>query len=154
MRNVRFGVATIVLATVFAFVSSAYAGPYSDDLSKCLVSSTTNEEKGTLVKWIFSIAALHPAVSSVSAVTDQQRTDLNKATASLFETLLTDRCKKETKDAVKYEGTNTIQEAFGVLGQAAMMELFTNDAVAGGLQEFAQYVDEKKLSPVLKTSKE
>ena len=84
---------------------------------KCLVSSTTNEEKGTLVKWIFSIAALHPAVSSVSAVTDVERTELNKATASLFETVLADRCKKQTKDAVKYEGTNTIQEAFGVLGQ-------------------------------------
>jgi hypothetical protein len=154
MRRMRIDVVLVALVVAFGFVHGAFAGPYSDDLSKCLVGATTNEEKGTLVKWIFSIAALHPAVSSVSAVNDKQRTDLNKATASLFETLLADRCKKQTQDAVKYEGTNTIQEAFGVLGQAAMMELFTNDAVAGGLQEFAQYVDEKKLSTVLKTSKE
>src|SRR5262245_59821896 len=151
MRRIRCSVAVVTLALG---VSSAVAGPYSDDLSKCLVSSTTNEEKGTLVKWIFSIAALHPAVSSVSSVTDKQRVDLNKSTAALFETLLADRCKKQTRDAVKYEGTNTIQESFGVLGQAAMMELFTNEAVANGLQEFANYVDEKKLAPVLKASKD
>ena len=34
-----------------------------------------------------------------------------------------------------------------------MMELFTNEAVSNGLQEFGNYVDEKKLDPVLKASK-
>jgi hypothetical protein len=152
MRRMRVDVVLVALVVVLGFARGAFAGPYSDDLSKCLVGSTTNEEKGTLVKWIFSIAALHPAVSSVSAVDATQRTDLNKATASLFETLLTDRCKKQARDAVKYEGTNTIEEAFGVLGQAAMMELFTNEQVSSGLQEFASHVDVEKLNPVLKAS--
>lgn len=50
-------------------VGSAHAGPYSDDLGKCLVASTTAADKGALVKWMFATAALHPAVKSVASVT-------------------------------------------------------------------------------------
>ena len=140
--------AALLLATILG-AASANAGPYADEMGKCLVKSTTTEEKALLVKWIFSVAALHPNVSSVSSVTGEQRTELAKGVASMFEALLTKTCKTQTMEALRYEGSSTIQTSFGVLGQAAMMELFSNPAVRDGIGEFAKYVDGKKLQDAL-----
>ena len=131
-------------------MSQVQAGVYTDDLSKCLVRATTDQQKATLVQWIFGIAALHPTVKPLSSVTDSQRTQLNKDVAALFMTLLTDSCRKETQDAVKYEGPAAIQASFGVLGQVAMTSLFSNQDVNTGLGAFAQYLDKAKLDAVLK----
>ena len=108
----KIGAALILVAALAGLSGNAAAGPYSDDLAKCLVSSTSTEDKSTLVKWVFSIASLHPALGSVSAVTASQRTQTDKAVAALFEALLTDRCKKQTQQAVRYEGEKTIGTAF------------------------------------------
>jgi hypothetical protein len=141
--------ALIILVVSAVSVTQLSSGPYSDEVGKCLVGATTTEEKEFLVKWIFSIAALHPSVSQISNVTDAQRTAFSKTTAALFESLLTDRCKAKVVDAVKYEGSGTIEAAFTVLGQAAMMEMFSNAEVAKGLQEYASYLDEAKFEQLL-----
>lgn len=128
---------------------TAHAGPYSDDLAKCLVKSTTADDKGTLVRWIFGIAALHPQVANVSAISDAQRVELNKKVAGLFESLLTERCRAETLEAVRYEGASTIEASFGILGEAAMTEMFSDGSVNEGLGEFTRYLNEEKLMSVL-----
>ena len=151
----RIGAALLFAAALAGLSEKAAAGPYSDDLAKCLVSSTSAEDKSTLVKWVFSIASLHPALGSVTAVTASQRTHTDKEVAALFEALLTDRCKKQTVQAVRYEGEKTIGTAFEVLGQAAMMELFADPAVAKGLGAFTEHLDQKKLESLLgKTAQE
>lgn len=138
---------------VLMMCANAQAGVYADDLAKCLVKATTADDKGALVRWIFSIAALHPQVKDVASVTDAQRVELNKSIASLFESLLTERCRAETKEAVRYEGTSTIEASFGILGQAAMTELFSDQGVAVGLGEFGKYLDENKLREALTVAK-
>jgi len=145
----KIGAALILAAALAGLSGKAVAGPYSDDLAKCLVSSTSADDKSTLVKWVFSIASLHPALGSVSAVTASQRTQTDKDVAALFEALLTQRCKKQTQEAVRYEGETTIGTAFEVLGQAAMMELFADPAVAKGLGSFTEHMDPKKLDRIL-----
>ena len=147
MRTV--GAALLFTAALASVCEKAAAGPYADDLSRCLVSATSPEDKNTLVKWVFSIASLHPALGSVSAVTSAQRTHMDREVAALFEALLTERCKKQTQSAVRYEGEKTIGTAFEVLGQAAMMELFSDAAVANGLGAFAEHLDQKKLESLL-----
>ena len=149
-------VAALLFTAVLAGGSERVAaGPYADDLSRCLVSATSAEDKSTLVKWVFSIASLHPALGSVSAVTGTQRAQTDREVAALFEALLTERCKKQTQSAVRYEGEKTIGTAFEVLGQAAMMELFSDPAVAKGLGAFTEHLDQKKLDSLLgKTAQE
>lgn len=139
----------ILSAVALLLASSAVqAGPYTDDLSKCLVRSTTEQQKAVLVEWVFAIAALHPTVKPLSSVSDTKRTELNKSVAALFTTLLTDSCRQETHDAVKYEGTGAIQTSFALLGQVAMTDLFSNPSVAQGLGAFAQYLDKAKFDSV------
>ena len=145
----KFGAALLTAVVLGGAVSGAAAGPYADELGKCLVTSTSTEDKSTLVKWIFAMAALHPAVRSVSAVNDRQRANLDKAMGNLFEELLADRCRTQTQEAVRYEGDKTIGTAFEVLGQAAMTELFSDATVAEGLGEFAKHIDQKKMEELL-----
>jgi hypothetical protein len=150
----RIGVALLFTATLAGVSGKTAAGPYADDLSRCLVSATSAEDKNTLVKWVFSIASLHPALGSVSAVTGSQRSQMDREVAALFEALLTDRCKKQTQSALRYEGEKTIGTAFEVLGQAAMMELFSDPAVAKGLGAFTAHLDQKKLEALLGKTQE
>lgn len=138
-RWIAFAVAICVPTPLFA------AGPYTDELSKCLVRSTTEADKTLLVRWMFATAALHPEVKSLATVTANQRTELNKKMAGLLEKLLTQTCLSEAQQAVRYEGQSTIEAGFTVLGQVAGRELFANSAVAAGLADLDKYVDKEKL---------
>lgn len=151
MNRNRLAAFAAVCALSLTGMSPARAGIYGDDLSKCLVRSTTDQQKATLVEWVFAIAALHPSVKPLSSVSEAQRTALNKSVAGLFTTLLTDTCRKETQDAVKYEGPAAIQASFAVLGQVAMTNLFADPGVAQGMSAFAQYLDKAKFEEVMKT---
>ena len=128
----------------------AYAGPYSDDLAKCLVESTTADDKNALVKWMFVTAALHPAVESVASVSTAERADSNRSTARLFERLLTDACHVQTRQAIKYEGSAALQTGFQILGQVAARELFADPSVASGLGDLEKHLDADKLRRSLK----
>jgi hypothetical protein len=147
MRIWRISCPIALVAVAFVLLTSprASAGPYGDTLGKCLVEATTAAEKATLVRWMFATMALHPDVQSISAVTPEQRTGLTKQTAELFQRLLTETCRTQAREAVRYEGASTLQSSFSLLGQVAVRELFANPKVAAGLAELSKYVDEKKL---------
>jgi hypothetical protein len=149
MKHIK--VAAIGAAFSFALLvsHSVLAGPYSDEMAKCLVTSTSEADKNFLVKWMFAAAALHPAVKSISSVSDKQRNELNVKTAKLFERLLTESCKSQVKQAIKYEGQSTIESAFQVLGQVAARGLFSDPSVAGFIAQLGNHVDSKKMESVL-----
>ena len=126
---------TTAIGAVFALVllaaQSATAGPYSDEMAKCLVASTSEADKNFLVKWMFAAAALHPAVKSISSISDAQRNELN------------------VKTAIKYEGQSTIESAFQVLGQVAARGLFSDPNVNGFIAQLGNHIDPKKMESVL-----
>jgi hypothetical protein len=136
-------------ATLCAAVGPAVAGPYSDTLARCLVRSTTSEDKSSLVQWMFVTAALHPDVRRLSSATASDRVTLNKRVAKLFETLLTESCLAEAKEVLKYEGRSTMETSFTVLGKVATRELFSHSAVAAGMAELDKNFDEKKFQSAL-----
>lgn len=123
----------------------AHAGPYSDELGRCLVASTTTADKNALVKWMFATVSLHPAVKSIASVTPAERAGFNRDTARLFERLVTESCKAPTRQALKYEGPAALQVAFQFLGQVAARELFADPAVAGGMSDLERHFDKQKL---------
>ena len=126
-----------------------HAGPYSDDLAKCLVESTTTADKNALVKWMFAMAALHPAVKSIASITEAERTQSSRNTAQLFERLLTESCRTQTRQAVKYEGAAALQTGFQLLGQVAARELFADPSVARGLADLENHIDSQKMKQAL-----
>lgn len=135
----------IVLSICLAASAASHAGVYSDDLSRCLVESTTEQDKTMLVKWMFTAMALHPEVVAMSDVTYQQRDAANKAAAQMIVSLMTEACLTPAKKAVQYEGPLAIQQAFTILGQVAGQELFSNPNVAQGLADFEKHMDANKL---------
>ncbi|MDP3700876.1 MAG: hypothetical protein Q8R72_08215 [Hylemonella sp.] len=141
-------IATLAAASFLGAVP-AIAGPYSDDLAKCLVRSTGDAEKRTLVKWIFAAVALHPEVADIASVTPAQRTEMTRNTAKIFEKLLADSCRAEVQQAVQYEGPQTIGSSFQVLGQVAARELFSNPNVAANMADLGKYIDQKRIADVM-----
>jgi hypothetical protein len=140
--------AAIALASALACagMSPAHAGPYADDMAKCLVRSTSAADRTDFVRWFFAAAASHPAVQSLAAVTPEQREAANKSTAALFQRLLTESCRNEVQQAVKYEGPQTIGSSFQVFGEVAGRELFTDPSVTQAMGGFEKYFDKQKLN--------
>ena len=72
MRILKPRLISMASAVAMSLAISAQAGPYTDDLSKCLVNSTTESDRMALVQWIFSAAASHPAVKSIVSISEEQ----------------------------------------------------------------------------------
>ena len=64
---------------------------------------------------------------------------------ALFQRLLTESCRSEVQQAVKYEGPLMIRQAFTVLGQASVGELISAPEVRDGMRGLNKYVDQQKL---------
>jgi len=135
----------IALFVLCGGVSTAHAGLYTDDMSRCLVEATSKEDKATLVRWIFVALSQNPSISSLSTATAADIDKYNAAVGALFMRLLTDACVDKTKKAIKYEGPAAIQASFEVLGRVASSELFSDPKVSAVMAGLEKYVDTKKL---------
>lgn len=152
MKQVAATVAAVVLLAS-SILRPAVAGPYGDDLSKCLVKSTSSEDKSQLVEWIFFSIALNPRVAALTSIPDTKRDEANAKTGELFTRLIADSCKVETQQAVMYEGTAAISGAFQLLGQVAAQEIFADPAVVKGTEAFTKYIDSDRIEKALGASK-
>lgn len=139
----------LLLVTLVWVPKLATAGPFADDMAKCLVNSTSAEDRTLLVKWIFSVIALHPDLSAMSAVSPKQRDEISKNAGALFQRLLLESCRSQTKQALQSEGPQTVQYAFQVLGQVASRGLFSDSHVLEGTKDLAKYVDEQKINELM-----
>jgi hypothetical protein len=146
MKTRKLVVVAITSALTYFSVVPAQAGPYADDMAKCLVRSTTAADRTSFVRWFFAAAASHPAVQSLASVSAEQRDEANKSTAALFQKLLTESCRTEVQQAVKYEGRQTIGSSFQVFGEVAGRELFTDPSVTQAMGGFEKYFDKQKLN--------
>ena len=145
---------SLVIIGVICFMNpGAQAGMYTDDLSRCLVESTTSSEKMDLVKWMFIAMSLHPAVKSIASVSPEQVEDSTKTIAELFGKLVTVTCKEQAVKALKYEGQNSMETSFQVLGGVAARELFSDPDVAAGIAGVEKYLDAEKINKALGTAK-
>lgn len=144
---------TAVLVSFVAFLvlgSPARAGVYTDDLAKCLVKSTSADDKKSLIFWVFSGMALHPDVRAYANISDARRSQGDKQVATLLQRVLTQDCRTETVASLKYEGAQAIESAFSVLGQVAMRGLMTDPDVAKGMASVGANLDEAKLEDLMK----
>jgi hypothetical protein len=147
-------VAACCLAILAQFgAANAVAGPFGDDMAKCMVRATSPEDRAMVVQWIFAFIALHPDVRQLASITDEKRDALNKRMAALTMSLLTEHCAEETREAIKIEGMEVLKTSFGVLGRVAVQDLFAHDAVKQGLTDFSRNLDEKKIKELVEAAK-
>ncbi len=133
------------------FAASANAGESADKLAACLVSSTTEEDRVELLRWMFVAFTRHPAIKPISDVTDEQVAESNETVANLLVELLTGSCYPEARDTVQYESVETFGMAFGGLFSLAGNELMTNPDVAYAMSGFERRLDIDELRRLLNT---
>jgi hypothetical protein len=153
MNTFRSTIIVSILGLMTIISEPVFAGPYGDDMAKCLVKSTTDADKGTLVKWMFAAISLNPEVKSMVTLTDKQRDGYNKSFATLVMKLLTESCKKETQQAIQYEGREAIGNSFRVLGAVAARGLMSHPDVTAYIAGIDKYVDTKKLEALKNSGK-
>ncbi len=137
--------AAAMLLGALCYGTAASAGIYTDDLSRCLVKSASDDDKTMLMKWVFGLMSASPAVSPMSSITPEQHKALNKQGAALFERLIIIDCHKEAVAAMKFEGDTAFETSFSVLAQVAVRGLMTAPAVNAEMENFVSYFDKDKL---------
>lgn len=135
----------LLLAALSTASLAVQAGVYADDLSRCLVEASSDQDRTALVRWMFTSIALHPAAQGLAQVSKADFDAANKAAADLITRLMTETCHAQAKKAVKYEGPVAIQQGFQVFGQVAGQEIFAHPDVAGALAGLEQHLDADKL---------
>lgn len=129
----------------------ALAGPYVDEMGKCLAAATTDEDRTELVRWLLAAVTLHPDVSDVSAMTPAQRTAIFRSSAVLLERLLAESCPTEVRAAVQNEGPTAVREALVVLGRVAMERLTEDPTVTRGIGEMLLYLNPARVFELFQT---
>ena len=147
MKSFRKLVSSCLLTATISTV--AHAGPYADDMAKCLVKSSTQADRATFIQFIFVAIAQHPDTKSLAKISPQQLDDSAKATGPLIQKLMSDSCRAETQAALRYEGMQTVFYAFQIFGQAAAAELFQNPQVAATFKQANKYMDPEKLKSLM-----
>ena len=130
--------------------TSAHAGVYADDLSKCLVRKASPADQTAFIQWFYAALSASPAVKSMSMISEAQRAQYNKVAAQLFIRLLTSDCHAESVAALKYEGSSALEAGFQVFGQVASRGLMSNPEVEKQMQGFGTYFDEQKFKALNK----
>jgi hypothetical protein len=127
----------------------AVAGPFADDMAKCLVKSTSDADRADLVRWIYSAMSLHPDLASMANISDKERDELNAKAGKLFSRLLFESCRTEFVQALKNEGPTTIRYAFQILGQVATRGMMTDTHVTQSMAGLGKSIDEAKLKELV-----
>lgn len=138
-----FKTTLIVIATCVISIN-AYAGVYANELSKCLVESTSVRDKTVLIQWTFSSLSHHPNIKQISSVSKTQSEQINRKIANLFTKLITKACSSETRKAFEYEGELALEKSFEFLGKIAGKELFLDPRVEKESSSFKKYLNESK----------
>ena len=120
---------------------NSYAGPFTDDFAKCLVTKTTNQEKTDLVRWIYVTISFHPQLSQMSNLTAEDVEMANIRVADYMTNVFAYKCNDELNQAIKYEGEESVFYAFELLGELAMGELMQDQGVAAASELFIEYID-------------
>lgn len=123
----------------------ASAGATVDQLSECLVKSTTATDKTAVLQWTFVALSTHPDLKSFSNVTEDQKTQLDQKFAQVVQRILVEQCAEQTKAVIKTEGISAVGDAFQALGRNTGDEILKNQEVKAQLKGVLKYVDMGKL---------
>jgi hypothetical protein len=139
------GVACATLLTAGSLAAApSGAGPYADDLAKCMVRTSTPADRAEFIKFLFSAMAQHPDVASMANIPPRQMEATLKATGELIQRLLLESCRAEAQQAIHYEGMQSVFYSFQFYGQSMAAELFGNPIVAAKMKDMNKYLDADK----------
>lgn len=151
MNNARqfFCILTLIWVGILLHIP-VYAGPYTDDLSNCIVESTTPDEQMEFVKWVFSTLALHSTTHKTRPSVSQEQINAgNERTATLFMRVMTQSCKEKAKKAIQFESEFVLQTTLSLLEQVAGPEILATLDILALTSLVEKYIDVEKLRSAL-----
>jgi hypothetical protein len=126
-------------------VAHCWAGPYNDDLKKCLVESTSKRDNIVLVRWLSKALLAHPEVKELAVISSAKALQIDKDFARYIERLLGENCSAQFASVMRYEDPDAIRKSFEFLGQVAMKELMDNAQVQEAVTGVLKQLDMEKL---------
>ena len=135
----------LISATLLSVTQVTLAGPTVNQLSDCLMKSTTVTDKTTVLQWTFVALGNHPDLKAFSNVTASQKEALDKSLATVLQRILVEQCSAQTKAVIAAEGVQAVGDSFQELGRITGEEILENPEVKSQLKGVLRYVDLNKL---------
>ncbi len=132
-------------ATLLGASQIALAGPTVDQLSDCLMKSTTATDKTVVLQWTFVALGNHPDLKAFSNVTATQKEALDKNLATVLQRILVEQCSAQTKAVIQTEGLQAVGDSFQELGSITGEEILKTPEIKQQLNGVLKYVDLNKL---------
>ncbi|MCO8088972.1 hypothetical protein [Acinetobacter indicus] len=121
------------------------AGPAVDQLSDCLVKSTTATDKTAVLQWTFVALSAHPDLKHLSQVTPEQKQALDQKLAAVLQRILVEQCSAQAKAVIQAEGIQAVGSSFQELGQITGEEILKTPEIKSQLNGVLRYLDLNKL---------
>ncbi|MBP6114523.1 MAG: hypothetical protein KA474_07395 [Acinetobacter sp.] len=121
------------------------AGPTVDQLSDCLMKSTTATDKTAVLQWTFVALSSHPDLKAFSNVSATQKEQLDKNLAGVLQRIIVEQCSAQTKAVIQAEGIQAVGNSFQELGRSSGEEILKNPEVKEQLKGVVRYIDLNKL---------
>jgi hypothetical protein len=138
-------VAVAAVAGVLAVPAQAQsAEAESRALAQCVQLNTNGKDRILTARWMMGALSTAPALRDMVEIDPQAKQQSEIGIAALFTRLLTVDCLTEAKAVFTRDPNGAgIRQAFEVLGEIAVQELFGGDEAAqAGLSSFTQYLNE------------
>lgn len=140
MKPFRLALVTASLALSLHALPAA-AGPASEALGQCFVSSTTDAEKATISRWLFIVLAQQPEVKDLASVPAAAQQETDRDMAKLLERMVTSACQSEARQMLAQDGPRGLKQAVEIFGQSSARRTFAEPAVASAINGFTRYLD-------------
>ncbi len=141
----KFGSSLLVVSALMGATQMASASATVDNLSNCLVKSTTDADKKVVLQWTFVALSAHPDLQSFSQVTTEQRDGLDKNLAQVLQRILVDQCSAETKAVIQTDGLQAVGDSFQELGQETGEQILKTPEIKDQYKGLVRYLDLSKL---------
>ena len=135
----------IPAALLCTVATSAQAGVFTDDLSRCLVNTSSQDDRDAFMAWMFSAVSSDPALQKFTTLDRAKRDQIAKKAADVFQRLLLVDCRKEAIAALKAEGDDAMLQSFGELGRAATHQMFQSPGAQTELETLGNNFDKEKI---------
>lgn len=136
---------TLLASSLLLTAQMALASTVQDQLSSCLVKSTTAADKTAVLQWTFAALSTHPDLKAFTQVSDVQKEQLDKNFAAVVQRILVEQCSTQAKAVIQADGIEGIGASFQELGQITGEEILKNPEIKSQLKGVLKYVDLNKL---------
>ncbi len=144
LRQAGRSIAKLTIAAAAAIPLASQSGVFTDALTKCLISATSERDKADMVRWTYGVLSVHPSLAGLPRPSAPHRDEFDRRMGRLVERLLTDQCPTETTEALRYEGGQSLRQAFQALGQFSTHSLLDDPAVRSTATDFIRFMNRDK----------